>query len=434
MAGPAPGRTGREVAIIPFDQLSAWKDPAVAKRLGWYLDVAENRKPAKFRIARTIPVALSLADAPEDALWDELDRLTPVFVERLARIRETGEAPGRPPPPPHLLDLCRELAYRMLTHCNFCRWNCRVDRTRGTKFGTCKLASDTRVSTYFHHLGEELVYRGLRGSGTIFFTSCNMRCAFCQNGDISTDKDNGMVADARTLATMAWLLRMEGCHNINWVGGEVTIHLHTVVDAIALLGGEMARPDNDDVQNALRVKSDPFTLTSLVSGCGTYAGAFNAPMLWNSNFFMTAEAMKILRILMDVWLPDFKFGPGRCAITLSRTPRYWETVTENLALIHRWGEDFTIRHLVMPNHVECCTYPVLDWIAETMPDVPVNIMDQYHPDTYTDPCNPRYEARYADIARRLTGDEVRDSYRYAERLGLKYETITHEKNTLGLFV
>ncbi|MCH8214794.1 MAG: pyruvate formate lyase activating enzyme [Proteobacteria bacterium] len=420
------------MAIIPFDQLSAWKDPAVAKRLGWYLDVAENRKPAKFRIARTIPVALSLADAPEDALWDELDRLTPVFVERLARIRETGEAPGTPPP--HLLDLCRELAYRMLAHCNFCRWNCRVDRTRGTKFGTCKLGSDTRVSTYFHHLGEELVYRGLRGSGTIFFTSCNMRCAFCQNGDISTDKDNGMVADARTLATMAWLLRMEGCHNINWVGGEVTIHLHTVVDAIALLGGEMARPDNDDVQNALRVKSDPFTLTSLVSGCGTYAGAFNAPMLWNSNFFMTAEAMKILRILMDVWLPDFKFGPGRCAITLSRTPRYWETVTENLALIHRWGEDFTIRHLVMPNHVECCTYPVLDWIAETMPDVPVNIMDQYHPDTYTDPCNPRYEARYADIARRLTGDEVRDSYRYAERLGLKYETITHEKNTLGLFV
>ena len=435
MAGPAPGRTGREVAIIPFDQLSAWKDPAVAKRLGWYLDVAENRKPAKFRIARTIPVALSLADAPEDALWDELDRLTPVFVERLARIRETGEAPGEPPPPsPHLLDLCRELVYRMLAHCNFCRWDCRVDRTRGTKFGTCKLGSDTRVSTYFHHLGEELVYRGLRGSGTIFFTSCNMRCAFCQNGDISTDKDNGMVADARTLATMAWLLRMEGCHNINWVGGEVTIHLHTVVDAIALLGGEMARPDNDDVHNALPVKSDPFTLTSLVSERGTYAGTFNAPMLWNSNFFMTAEAMKILRILMDVWLPDFKFGPGRCAITLSRTPRYWETVTENLALIHRWGEDFTIRHLVMPNHVECCTYPVLDWIAETMPDVPVNIMDQYHPDTYTDPCNPRYEARYADIARRLTGDEVRDSYRYAERLGLKYETITHEKNTLGLFV
>ncbi len=79
------------------------------------------------------------------------------------------------------------------------------------------------MSSYFHHTGEELFYRGTQGSGTIFFTSCNMRCAFCQNGDISTDKDNGEETDARALAAMAWLLRREGCHNINWVGGEVVI-------------------------------------------------------------------------------------------------------------------------------------------------------------------------------------------------------------------
>ena len=85
----------------------------------------------------------------------------------------------------------------MLGHCNFCRWDCRVDRREGTKLGACKLGSATRVSSHFHHPGEELVYRGLDGSGTIFFTSCNMRCAFCQNGDISTDKDNGALTDAR---------------------------------------------------------------------------------------------------------------------------------------------------------------------------------------------------------------------------------------------
>jgi putative pyruvate formate lyase activating enzyme len=84
------------------------------------------------------------------------------------------------------------------------------------------------VSTHFHHTGEELFYRGTAGSGTIFFTSCNRRCAFCQNGDISTDKDNGQEVDARTLAAMAWMLRREDCHNINWVGGEVVIHLHQV--------------------------------------------------------------------------------------------------------------------------------------------------------------------------------------------------------------
>jgi len=112
----------------------------------------------------------------------------------------------------------------------------RRNRVAGAKFGACKLASGSRVSSHFHHTGEELFYRGTQGSGTIFFTSCNMRCAFCQNGDISTDKDNGEETDPRTLATMAWTLRREGCHNINWVGGEVVIHLHSIVDAIALLG------------------------------------------------------------------------------------------------------------------------------------------------------------------------------------------------------
>jgi hypothetical protein len=90
----------------------------------------------------------------------------------------------------------------MLAHCNFCPWDCSVDRVSGSKFGACKLASGSRVSSHFHHTGEELFYRGTQGSGTIFFASCNMRCAFCQNGDISTDKDNGEETDPRTLAAM----------------------------------------------------------------------------------------------------------------------------------------------------------------------------------------------------------------------------------------
>ena len=427
MRGEPKGRR-----MSAFERLWVWGDPALKRRLGWYLAVAENRKPAKFRIARTVPVALSLEDAAEDTLWDELARLTPIFLERVGQIRDEAAPLGPPAARPHLLDLCRELAHRMLSHCNFCRWNCRVDRSRGTKLGTCKLAAESRVSTYFHHPGEELVYRGRMGSGTIFFTSCNMRCAFCQNGDISTDKDNGMAVEGRALATMAWLLRMEGCHNINWVGGEVTIHLHAIVEAISLLGDEFARPSREDVRRALPVKSDGF-LYDLAPEAATYEGAFNAPMLWNSNFFMSEETMRILRLLVDVWLPDFKFGPGRCAIALARTPRYWETVTQNLALIHGWGEDFTIRHLVMPNHVACCTYPVLDWIAAHMPDAPVNVMDQYHPDTFCDPRGGKYDPRHAELSRRPTAEEIRDAYRHAKGLGLHYEALTHEKNLRGLF-
>jgi putative pyruvate formate lyase activating enzyme len=405
-----------------FSQLPVWRDGAVAHALAWYREVAENRMPAKFRIAATIPVALWLDDAPEEALWRELERLTPVFLDRWAGIREgraalRGRADGS-----SLLDLCRALAYRMLAHCNFCRWDCRVDRTRGTKLGACKLAASTRASTYFHHPGEELIYRGVAGSGTIFFTSCNMRCAFCQNGDISTDKDNGEVTDARTLAAMAWLLRAEGAHNVNWVGGEITIHLHTIVDAIALLGGGF-EPSRADLARALPTKSDRAFWYDVDPEQARFEGAFNAPMLWNSNFFMTGEAMRILRLLTDVWLPDFKFGPGRCAMNLARTPWYWKTVTGNLLLLRDWGENLTIRHLVMPDHVECCTYPVLDWIAEHMPEVPVNLMDQYRPENFCEPGSAKYRPQYAEIARRPQPSEIRDAYRHAERLGLHYASI-----------
>jgi putative pyruvate formate lyase activating enzyme len=394
--------------------------------------VATNRAPAKFRMARQIGVDISLDDAPEEALWAQLEEKTGLFLGRWQALREGRDRPGDgAPPQANLLDLCVELSGRMLRHCNFCRWDCGVDRSAGDegKFGTCKLGEDSRVSSYFHHQGEELIYRGRQGSGTIFFTSCNMRCAFCQNGDISTDRDNGQVVSPRTLATMAWLLRQEGCHNINWVGGEVTVHLHTIVEAISLLAD--LQPAPEELREARPVKHDAFY--DRYGGRGEHAlykQAFNAPMLWNSNFFMSQPSMKILRLLTDVWLPDFKFGPGRCAVKLSRTPWYWETVTKNLQLIYDWGEDFTIRHLVMPNHVDCCTRPVLAWIAQEMPDVPVNIMDQYHPDMFCDPRSVRYDDKYAEIARRPTGQELREAFQMAREMGLKFESLSHEKRSI----
>jgi putative pyruvate formate lyase activating enzyme len=408
-------------------QLRIWDDPAICDALSWYLDVAENRRPGKFRIAATIATQLDPAASSEDALWAELDRLTPSFLARWREIR-AGARLAPAADGPSLLELCRELAYRMLAHCNFCPWNCRVDRVTGAKFGACKLASGSRVSSHFHHTGEELFYRGTQGSGTIFFTSCNMRCAFCQNGDISTDKDNGEETDPYTLAAMAWTLRREGCHNINWVGGEVVIHLHAIVDAMALLGRDWT-PTQVELRRARKTKADRFFEFDEVPGAAIYDGTFNAPMLWNSNFFMTPESMKILRILTDVWLPDFKFGPGRCAMTLAKTPWYWETVTRNIAMLHEWGEDFSIRHLVMPNHVECCTYPVLEWIAGHVPAAPVNVMAQFHPDNFCDATSAKYRDKYAEIARRPTHAELNDSWRRAHELDLRFEAASFERRT-----
>jgi putative pyruvate formate lyase activating enzyme len=113
--------------------LRIWDDPAIRDGLSWYLAVADNRRPAKFGIATTLPTQLDPATSAEEALRAELDRLTPIFLARQA-IRA-----GTPLPAtaygPSLLELRRELAYRMLSHCNFCPWNCRVDRITATKFG-----------------------------------------------------------------------------------------------------------------------------------------------------------------------------------------------------------------------------------------------------------------------------------------------------------
>jgi putative pyruvate formate lyase activating enzyme len=102
-------------------------------------------------------------------------------------------------------------------------------------------------------------------------------------------------------------------------------------------------------------------------------------------------------------------------------------VTRNIALLAEWGEEFSIRHLVMPNHVECCTYPVLKWIASCMPAAPLNVMAQFHPDNFCDPASAKYRDKYAEIARRPTYAELEESWRLARELGLKFETASFER-------
>ncbi len=415
------------MATIPAEP---WIQEELKKPLEWYFQVALNLKPAKYLICRRIEAPENLGELTEEELWKAHEKLSREFHAIFQKIRsgelELRELEERRP---SFLDLKAELVERMLRHCNFCRWNCRVNRVEGKKHGTCQLESQSRVSSYFHHRGEELPIRGVMGSGTIFFTSCNMRCVFCQNGDISHDKDNGVVFTPEMLAVAMWQLRMECCHNINLVGGEPTIHLHTIVKAISML--RFFRNPRE-LPRVMRVKSDYFFNYSLRWSRASYDGEFNTPILWNSNMFMSMETMKILRELVDIWLPDFKFGNDRCAIRLSKTPWYFETVSRNHKLIYEWGESIVIRHLVMPGHVECCTKPVLRWIAENMPGTPVNIMDQYHPDYACNPLDPRYDPRYSDMARYPTGEEIMEAYRYAKSLGIDFEAVTFEKSVYRL--
>jgi putative pyruvate formate lyase activating enzyme len=115
---------------------------------------------------------------------------------------------------------------------------------------------------------------------------------------------------------MMWELRVEGCHNINLVGGEPTMHLHTIIEAITYL--DSIKPTSDELQYIWSVKSDYFFSYRRDLSEATYQGMLNAPILWNSNMFMSLETLSILREVVDIWLPDFKFGNDKCSIRLAR--------------------------------------------------------------------------------------------------------------------
>jgi len=412
-----------------FEKLWIWNHDNIKNKLNWYYNVSLNKKPAKYLICRRLKCDINLKDANDKELWNEHERLSENFLKIFEKIKNDKiDLKDLPLQKPNFLDLKVEIVKRMLKSCEFCRWLCKVDRTKGEKYGTCQLDLTSRVSSYFHHRGEELPLRGVNGSGTIFFSSCNMRCCFCQNGDISTDKLNGIPVTPRLLALMMLQLRLEGVHNINLVGGEPTIHLHTIVEAISQL--DFINYSKEEFLYILNAYSDFYGYKFDFKNA-QYKGEFNVPILWNSNFFMSDKAMKILREIIDIWLPDFKFGSNTCAIKLSRTPWYFETVSKNHKLIYDWNEDFIIRHLIMPNHVDCCSKTILKWIKENIPNSLVNIMYQYHPDNYCNPYSTKYDPRYKELSRYPTKEELMDVYLYAKNLDLDFIIVSFDKFISG---
>ncbi len=360
-----------------------WKDGVVRERLAWYYSVMTNTMPAKFRICKKVPCDDDLSTSTLDELWVAHLSLQKSFKETLEAVENgTATLDAMPKPNTSLLDLKSEILHRMLESCIFCEWRCRVNRLQEGRRGACKMDSTTRVSTWFHHFGEEPPIVGFGGSGTIFFAGCTMRCVFCQNWDISQDYSNGVAVSSSKLALIMKSLRDEGASNINFVGGEPTPNLHTILDSMRHLDT-------------------------------------NVPMLWNSNMYMSLEAMTLLKDVIDIWLPDFKYGNDRCALRLSKIVRYFDTAARNHLLAQEKG-DMVIRHLVLPGHLECCTKPILSWISENCPRALVNIMGQYHPD-YKVAGEPN---KYQEISRRPSRDEMTEAFEYAGKLGVVFEPVS----------
>jgi putative pyruvate formate lyase activating enzyme len=349
--------------------------------------------PAKFMLCRKIPADLNPADASEEELWKDHASMSQHLRELVANVEEGSEdAWSLKKHEPNLLDVKVELVSRMLEHCNFCEWNCNINRAQG-RIGFCRLDKTTSVASYFHHYGEEAPLTGVvgrGGSGTIFFESCNSHCVSCQNWDISQLRTKmsvkGEVVTAVRLAQIADELASEGAANINYVGGEPTIDLHTIIRSLR----HMTR---------------------------------SVPLIWNSNMYCTIETMEILADLIDLWLPDFKFWRDECSKRLmwvGAKASYPDVVKRNHALAADNGS-MIVRHLIMPGHVECCTKPILDFIAGTIGmKVLVNVMSQYYPANIV----ARNPEKYPEIARRPFQSEVQEAYAYARALNLQFEQIS----------
>lgn len=353
--------------LLRPDAEAILKNDRARKSLNRYFSTFSNEKLAKFLIAKKLPADFS-QDESTEILWREHARLTREFYEFEKEIDDRRKNLGQiSNPEKSYLDLKIQIASRILENCRFCAHGCRVNRVEG-KLGFCKCGSRMAVSSIFAHMGEE---PELVPSGTIFTMGCTMRCKHCQNWTISQWKEKGNVFDTQDLAREVEKLRSSGCRNINLVGGEPTPWLQQWLDVFKSVN-------------------------------------INVPIVWNSNTYYSEDTARLLAGFADVYLLDFKYGPGECAERISDAVDYWKVCTKNHVEAKRFGE-IIVRVLVLPGHLDCCTKPILNWIADYLGvETRVNVMFQYRPEWRAHEV-PELRRRLTDAEKILANSSVNEA-------------------------
>lgn len=275
--------------------------------------------------------------------------------------------------------------YSVYRSCRLCPRECGVDRTRGAK-GVCSSGSQAKVYSAHAHFGEERPLVGRGGSGTIFFSNCNLLCVFCQNWEINHRGDGSSVSDP-AIGRLMLGLQQAGCHNINLVTPT-----HILPNIIGGLRYAIPR--------GLRV-----------------------PLVYNCGGYEQVEILKLLDGIVDIYLPDFKYADGTAAAKYSSGARdYPERASAAIVEMHRQVGDLMvdengialrglmIRHLVLPDNI-AGTDQFVRFVAEKLGrSTYVNIMAQYRPE--------HKASSIPELARRTTGAEYRQAIRWAKEAGL----------------
>ena len=276
-------------------------------------------------------------------------------------------------------------AQKMLSSCRVCPRKCKVDRQSDEK-GVCQTGIKALVSSYAPHFGEESPLVGSGGSGTIFFTHCNLLCLFCQNFEIS-HLGQGLETETGQLASMMISLQRQGCHNINFVTPS-----HVVPQIFSALPKAIEK-------------------------------GLTVPLVYNSSGYDSPETLKLLEGVVDIYMPDFKFWSRESAKRYANAPDYPEVARDAILEMHRQVGDLVldddgvavkgllVRHLVMPGGLDE-TGEIMRFLARKVSrDTYVNVMDQYRP------CGKAYQC--PPIDRRLSNAEHQEALGLARDAGLR---------------
>ncbi len=281
-----------------------------------------------------------------------------------------------------------DAARRALRACRLCGNRCGLDRTR--QAGPCGIGEVAYVASYGPHHGEEDVLRGWRGSGTIFFSGCNMHCVYCQNYDIS-QQVVGTPVGAEELAAIMLELQHQGCHNINLVSPTHVVPHIVMGLAVAIEAG-------------LRL-----------------------PIVYNTGGYDAPQALALMKGLVDIYMPDMKYADAETGLRLSKVRDYPAVNRAAVREMHRQVGDLVVderglarrgllvRHLVLPGDL-AGTGEIARFLAEQIsPRTYINVMAQYHPAYRAQ----QYADAQAPLHRPITAEEYAAAMQHAREAGLR---------------
>ena len=271
-----------------------------------------------------------------------------------------------------------------LEKCTICPHNCGINREKG-QVGRCKSKDTVKIALYSTHNFEEPCISGKKGSGTVFFSNCNLNCVFCQNYEIS-QQGKGKEISIQELAEIFIKQQEKNVENINLV--TPTSYVPQIIEAIKIAK-----------EKGLKI-----------------------PIVYNTNGYEKVETLKMLEGYIDIYLPDLKYSDNLLAKRLSKVDNYFEIATNAIKEMYRqvgkpifneqgiMKKGMIIRHLILPNHI-LNSRRVLKWINDNMNEVYVSVMAQYF---------PTYKAKeIEEINRKLTNEEYKQIEEYLYRLNLE---------------